>query len=127
MPFLAFLRPRFFLRALLVAMTLFALFLGYHLNWIRQRRIAFEASYGHNTPAVDRAPLSLVEDWQGVGNQSDKMLEGARREMPLMLRLLGARPYPIVAVWDSESKGAEEQQRRLQALFPEADVLIFGF
>lgn len=118
---------RFSLRALLVAMTLFALFLGYHLNWIRQRRIAFEASYGHKTSGVDRAQASLVEEWQAVGNQSDKRIEGARRKMPLMLRLLGARPYPIVAVSDSEAEGDEEQQRRLQALFPEADVLLFGF
>ena len=32
------LRPRFTLRALLAAMTLVAVFLAYHFNWIRERQ-----------------------------------------------------------------------------------------
>ena len=54
------LRLRFTLRAMLVVMTLFALFLWYHIDWIKQRRAALEAGwvvkYHGSTLPTPRAP-----------------------------------------------------------------------
>ncbi|QDT76011.1 hypothetical protein [Lacipirellula limnantheis] len=35
-------KPRFTIRAILILMTLLAIFLGYHINWIHQRSAAIE-------------------------------------------------------------------------------------
>jgi len=45
MPLPSLFRPRYSLRALLVVMTLFALFFWYHINWIKQRRAAIASGY----------------------------------------------------------------------------------
>lgn len=47
---------RFSIRALLVVMTLLALFLGYHLSWIHQRRAVLASSGDGELTEVQLAP-----------------------------------------------------------------------
>ena len=117
---------RFTIRALLVVMTLLALFLAYHLHWIRQRRIEFAASHGQTTSGENGVQSSLGDDWLASASKSGKLPDKAQRNLPLMLRLLGDRSYPLVIGWDS-GPNSDDEYKRLQALFPEADIILMGF
>jgi hypothetical protein len=124
-------RWSFSLRTLFVVVTVFGGWLGYELNWIRQRRSVVEIP---NIECIDS--LRLAE----VG------LEGPNA--PFMLRLLGEPGYKVLRipmvdeqfVWANNSsnfnphwpemgglephltEGNRAELRRLQRLFPEAEV-----
>jgi len=97
MPSFSFLRFRYSLRALLVLMTAFALFLGYHLNWIHQRRAA-----------IDSGSLLAVE------YSGDLSPPG-----PGLLWLFNERGYDTVFV----PNDSEDTLKRARALFPEANFV----
>ena len=88
-------RFRFTIRALLVLMTLLAIWLGYSMNWIRQRRQLIES--GVVTPYIPS--------------------NGAHTVTPGWLGILGERGYTHLMI-DVPHGNAEFH--RIQALFPEA-------
>jgi len=93
---------RFGLRSLLLVLTVVAVVLGYHANWIRQRR---EASEGW-----------LTSYWSPPPNRIPKA--------PGLLWLLGERGYGHI--W-RESTGSltpeeEAQLAKMKRLFPEATI-----
>ena len=102
MKLLRYLRPRFSIRALLVAIALVAIFLAYHVQWINERReifrtqtaTAFEASAAPDTPA------------------------------PGLLALFGERGYIVIAM-NGELPKAE--YARVMSYFPEAVLADFCF
>jgi hypothetical protein len=103
MPIASFLRPRFSLRALLVAMTFLCIWCGYSVNWIRERREALDAEY------VDIGLMSVTE-W----------MNGPPRA-PGMLWVFGEEGYLRICVDVNGDWG--QLQRRLAALFPEAEIV----
>jgi hypothetical protein len=99
MPIASFLRPRFSLRALLVVMTLFALALLYHLDWIRQRRELIESGeiFDVSEPSVPA---------------------------PGILGLFGEEGRAVIYAGANANETEEEVERRLAALFPEAEIYV---
>lgn len=93
---------RFTIRALLVLMTLFALVLAYHLNWIRQRRAAFSSG-------LVTVRAHTAQYWMQLPLAPD---------LPAMLMLFGEQPY--AALWVNEKAG--EDMTALASLFPEANL-----
>ena len=89
---------RFSIRAILVTMTLFALFLGYHLSWIQQRRTA-----------IASGSINLEED----------AFAPSLRLGPGLLWMFGERGYEYI-----ELKGGVNQveAERFKGIFPEANI-----
>ncbi|WP_152099018.1 hypothetical protein [Lacipirellula parvula] len=98
----SFFRPRFSIRALLALMTLLALFLAYHLNWIRQRRAAIDSG-------VVTVRAHVAQPWM--------QLPRAPRPSRI-LRLFGEETY--AALWVNEKAG--DDLAAMAALFPEANL-----
>lgn len=94
-------RPRFTLRGMLVTMTLFACWLAYSANWMRQRRAVLR------TGNVLSALTPPNRGWEVSA--------------PFALRVLGEPGHRqlLVApqVWDDP-----DQQQQIRELFPEAKV-----
>lgn len=97
------LRPRFTLRAVLVAMTLVALFLGYHLNWIRQRRAAI--ANGAALPTFNLMQSSFPPDAPGL------------------LGIFGERGYNEFTITYRDPIHRERERSRVAKLFPEAEAV----
>lgn len=85
-------------------MTLFALFFGYHLNWIRQRRAAIKSG--------------VVEAWTNPFSDFDEPTV----DPPSFLGLFGESGYSNLWLQDV----TEEQLQRASALFPEAEIVYRG-
>jgi hypothetical protein len=90
-------RPRFSLRTLLVLVTVFGCWLGYQLNWIRQRHEFFEQ---HSYKGLEQLAVELTP------------------RAPGMLWLFGEKGKKVIMVsrlhWDDAV--------RAKKLFPESDV-----
>ena len=90
-------RLRFSLRTLFVMVTLVCVWIGWQVNWIRQRHEAIKSSialsFGGDTPA------------------------------PWSIRLLD-RGYPMIGVRSSEIAKDKAIVNRLKQLFPEATVYL---
>lgn len=95
-------RLRFTLRAMLVAMTLLALFLGHHLNWIHQRRDALRSGW------IEDAPDPFLE---------------REPDAPALLRLFGEAGHSGIYVKDNLDGDRQVIHRKAKALFPEAKLL----
>ncbi|WP_428304034.1 hypothetical protein [Lacipirellula sp.] len=85
---------RFSIRAMLVVMTLLALWCGYGMNWIRQRREFMDSDI-----------------MTGIGGHT---------RAPGLLFLLGERGYSILHV---DFEEGDPKIGRIQALFPEAECM----
>jgi len=94
-------RARFTVRALLVLMTLLALFFWYHINWIQQRRTAIASG-------------SLAA-FEGPGETITSP--------PGLLRLFGEQGYSRVLV----DVSSDEELEPTRLLFPEAEVVAGGW
>ncbi len=92
---------RFSLRTLFVFMTVFACWLGYELNWVRQRH----ALLGRRD----------VLDW----SESHKGAEPTRPAPPGQLWLVGEKGVGRLVVGETNEQEYIEAQR----LFPEATIL----
>lgn len=122
----SYLRPRFSIRALLVVTTLFALFLAYYWNWIRQRHL-------------ERATFEQYRAEQGklVGGNSGLarrvVLYGhpaaiayADDSLPFMLRMFGESPQTYIQKqWEDEATWKAEYVR-LRGIFPEAVIYLYS-
>ena len=96
------LKLRFSIRALLALMTLLALFLAYHLNWIRQRRAAIDSG-------VVTIRAHVAQPWM----QLPRAPQPSR-----ILQLFGEETY--AALWVNEKAG--EDLAAMASLFPEANL-----
>jgi hypothetical protein len=97
-------RFRFTLRALLIAIAIFALWLGWNVRQVKQR----QAAEKYILSKSNRIYYGLPEKpW--------------RRSTPLVWRLLGAKPVQVI---DLRVRGTFKQDdiERIEALFPEADI-----
>ena len=83
---------------LLVLMTALALFLGYHLNWIQQRRAVLES------------------DAVSVSESHDSF---HRPAAPGLLWMFGEQGYQTIGIIGDSNR---EEAERLHALFPEGNV-----
>lgn len=101
---LSALKPRFSIRTMLVLMTLLAMFLAYHLNWIRQRQQLIDS--GLATPTI-----------RG-------MLTTDVRQAPGLLPLFGAQGYFRVQV---DLGHDDPEMARVRGLFPEAKCVGYMF
>jgi hypothetical protein len=113
-------RFRYSIRALLVAMTLLALFLGYHLHWIGQRRAMIASGAVTPFPIVGikqpRAPGMLAlfgEPGYGAISAMKNVNAKSRRS-----------PYVVEM---RESLDSDETSSRARQLFPEALFLVSMF
>lgn len=92
------LRPRFTLRALLIATTFPAFFSWYHLNWIQQRRAVLESD-----------AVSVLESHDSFH----------RPAAPGLLWMFGEHGYQTIGINGDSNR---EEAERLHALFPEGNV-----
>lgn len=88
---------------MLVAVTLFALYCGYHLNWIRQRRAAI--ANGEVVPTFTLKQSSFP------------------RDAPGLLRVFGERGYNELTIYCHDDIHRERELKRAAKLFPEAEAL----
>jgi hypothetical protein len=101
---------RFSLRTLLAAMAVVALVWGYQWHWIRQRRRVRQE--GH----IRCLDNSLTE--------IDLILRGLHEaKAPGLLGLLGERGEVTIIIRVVDNAEWERERRRVQALFPEAEVI----
>ena len=101
---LSALKPRFSIRTMLVLTTLLAIFLAYHLNWIRQREQLINSGFA--TPAI-----------RG-------MMPWDTRRAPGLLFLFGVQGYFRVQV---DLKHDDPGMARVQSVFPEAKCVGFTY
>jgi hypothetical protein len=92
---------RFSLRTLFVAVTVVVCWLGWQLNWIRQRHISLE----------------------GLGFSLDEVGFYGEVTAPLGLRALGEHGWEILPLG---RRATRQEIRELHALFPEAKILVCG-
>ncbi len=97
MRLLRHLTPRFSIRAMLVVTTLCALFCGYHIIWMQQRRAAFETG------------------WVMHGDSSRRRVPAA----PGFLWLFGEKGHFCIVIANTPSN---EELGMVQALFSEAEI-----
>ncbi len=110
---------RFSLRTLFIGVALIAVWLGYYVHWKSQRREA-------------RAWLEMQVNGGSIGYRPKP--ESA---FPLMLKLLGERPTPLILMRfepaDDESRFSPitaeylKLVKRVERLFPEAIVIDLTF
>jgi len=93
-------KPRFTTRAMLVLMTLFALFFWYHINWIQQRQAAIASGLAQ------------------PGSASNLPAPAA----PGLLWMFGEPGRSFIAIEQSSGK---DQIESLKALFPESHVMLY--
>lgn len=94
------------LRTLFVLVTVMAVWLGYQLNWIRQRR----------------EPRELIVEHNGNANVELVVMASAGAEVhfqsaPFSLRILGEDDIRLIGVAPGTS-----QEKTIKRLFPEAEV-----
>jgi hypothetical protein len=94
-------RFRYSLRAMLVLMTLFALFFWYHINWIQQRRAAISYAGVTATPSSDSFHPPPA---------------------PGLLWMFGEQGYQSVSI---STEDRQWEAAHLHALFPESDIVEF--
>ena len=95
-------RLRFSLRTLFVVLTVFCIWLGYSLNWIKERRELI----GYPYPSNDTAGPGAIEP-----------------AAPGLLWMLGERGVAVLLI-NAEDKEYELRARRL---FPEAHIVTGKF
>jgi hypothetical protein len=95
---------RFSLSTLFVVVTIFGCWLGYQLNWIRQRRLADEW--------IAANPPQMLYD-----------LTYEPKSLPWSLRILGEQKRGQIVVSTRDKARLEE----IRALFPEANICNLGF
>ncbi|QDT72959.1 hypothetical protein [Lacipirellula limnantheis] len=89
---------------MLVVMTLLALFFGYHLNWIRQRRAAIAT--GEVVPTFNLKQSSFPP------------------VAPGLLGIFGERGYNEFTVHYRDPIHREGELKRVKKLFPEAEAVF---
>jgi hypothetical protein len=96
------LKPRFTLRALLIATTLLCLLMWIHLHWINQRRAAIASGQVTAVPILDSA--------------------GVEAHPPWLLGLFGEPGHPLLIVHGCDDAEWQQEESRLARLFPEAEI-----
>lgn len=125
---------KFSLRTFFVLLTLLAVWLGYHVNWIRERREARlwidEHTYKINVNGTFSPYLNLLQppntgaipSYQSLIRPVQDLLSQGRRA-PWSLRILGETSLPYVQL-DGRKNIGERDVRRIERLFPEAQVEV---
>lgn len=105
-------RPQFTLRTLFIAVTLLSVWLGYHVNWVHQRREARKWLIEHcqTTQPCEIGALAL------------------QRELPWTLKLLGEQPMQMCNVIPNTNEQTDLQTYRRRVgqictLFPECPIV----
>ncbi len=115
---------RFSLRSLFVLVTIFSCWLGYELNWIRQRRLAFDDAARFSRAGITEEPYS--------GSHPHTI---GRRQAPGLLWLFGEPGYAEFwlffptheNIFDRTLTPLEQAEvARTESLFPEAKV-VYSF
>ena len=99
---------RFSLRTLFVMVTLFCVWLGVQVKWIRDRREAAKDRPGSYVDCISVGPAAATPPWS--------------------LRLLGAPGYGWVYVHVADethlSEDDKRREQRARSLFPEAEIVV---
>jgi hypothetical protein len=102
------------LRTLFLVVTVFCCWLGWNLSWVREReRVRQDIGW---RGATIRTPGFHAD----VNRRMPKT--ASPTTMPAIWTFLGAEPWGSIDL--PESEFTEDDRRRIQALFPEADVSI---
>ncbi len=95
-------RPRFTLRAMLVATAILCIVMWIYLHWIGQRRTAIASGYVTSVPILDAA--------------------GAEPRPPWLLGLFGEPGHSLLIVHGYDEAVWLQEESRLARLFPEAEI-----
>src|SRR5687768_5550894 len=95
-------KPRFTLRALLIATTLLCIGMWIHLHWIGQRRAAIASGQVTTVPILDAT--------------------GAEPHPPWLLGLFGEPGHSLLIVHGYDDAEWKQEEVRLARLFPEAEI-----
>jgi hypothetical protein len=102
---------RFSLKALLIVVTVFGCWLGYHLNWIRQR--------GEALRDTQVANADTAKDFSGLLGGG----EPGRPIAPSWLYLFGERGVTSINIWMTADQEADRKKvDEFRRLFPESRV-----
>jgi len=120
---------RFSLRTLFVVVTVFAVWLGWNVNIVQQRRAARTRSKPHSIGVVEWAHATTAQDREYIDPRIAAIAKskGCRKRadptagphIAAIRRWLGDEPIGLVAVWN------ESDFPSVSALFPEAMTLLF--
>jgi hypothetical protein len=99
---------RYSLRTLFIVVTLFACWLGWNLNKVRQREQVLR----------QKNITSAGMDWA-----TKQPRQTPPQHFPFSWRLLGEQPLHILGVHGGLSP---DELKRLQALFPEAEIHVYA-
>ena len=104
-------RLRFSLRTLLIVVTVLSCWLGYHLNWIRQRNQALRDTQVANA--------DTAKDFSGFLGSG----EPGRPIAPSWLYLFGERGVTSINIWMTADQEADRKKvEEFRRLFPESRV-----
>jgi hypothetical protein len=107
---------QFGLGTLFLAMTVFALWLGWELKFVRERQACEARVWQSEDAAKDALPWPLPVSRSGFWLTPDQM---RKRSIPFWRRWLGDEPFAWVSV---PATFADSEFRDVQTLFPEAFV-----
>ena len=108
---------RFSLRTLFVLVTLFCVWLGYSLNWIRQRRQELVWARSHGQVFLDGISKNCY-------TPKGQAIELVDNPAPWQIRILGERGVWVIYIQTPSKPDAEFVQhvQSIKRLFPEARV-----
>ena len=132
---------RFSLRTLFVLLTLFGVWLGMQVKWVRDRREArlwiqqreFSNLHSGNGPTVSPYLNLLKPNPSGLPNYQTLVQPfidqqyPQKPKLPWALRVLGEEPRYIILLDSSKlTRTDQEYTERLKGLFPEAQLQVQG-
>src|SRR5947209_12580964 len=110
---------RFSLRGMFVFITLFGIWLGYHVSWMRQRQVARRWIEQHESPGEWSRINPADVTWT---KRDGTTYRGKAAEAPWGLRVLGEPRLAIIHLDKSKLSEADIPRiNSLLALFPEAN------
>ena len=104
---------QFSLRTLFVVVTIFAIWLGWGLNWARERERTLDA--------LRATPSSHARTIITEPQQQSAVIKPWRR-LPLTLRIL--RSEAVGVIYLSQAYYSQGDREYLESLFPEATILL---
>ena len=115
---------RYSLRTLFVVLTVFCVWLGVQVKWIRDRREAREWIEAQGGALLEEEGRAVTIEDVGYGSSRtigmSKVSDPARMA-PLSIRLFGAKS--VLYIYLPQSAGASNDKRsELKGLFPESEI-----
>ena len=124
---------RYSLRTFFVLLTVFCIWLGVQVHWIRDRHaaIVWLQSHGKQTAYVThkwKDSSHRQMEFEAKGSYEARLMSVHEPAVaPWTLRLFGETGISVIVLWSDRLPSYETKQRELQRLFPETRVKVACF